>query len=488
MASPLLDARLAMKARTATNLALLTVAMGSSGVSHAQSSKADGAGAQGSELVLSGPAPTRTMSLREAVAFAREHQPSLLTALARVRAAQEDTRIARAQWLPSLGVTAQVFEATANNSTASYLGVRGVDLPRIGGTRVVDHPGWDPQASTLAAVGLDQEVFDFGRIGAQAAVADAALYAERFTADAERLRIDLVVRESFFAVLGAKSILRAADGAYSRAKVHSDQAAAGVKSGLHAPIELTRAQADLARFDVARVQAVGGVRSAQAALAAAIGAVDLVDATSEDGAIAPLPPLSEALRSVETRDPTVRAAAAQLGAQRALTRAVAAESRPDLFVSGGLSGRAGGATPSSGPEARGDGWVPEVPNWHAGLVLRWPLFDPVVRARARSAGVREEVAAQSLASVRQQQAAAVQRAYVQFEVAKASLVALTRAAEAARANYGQAEARFKGGLGTSIEIADAESVRTSAEIQLAVGQFELSRIRAVIARLLAEES
>jgi len=483
----LLNARHAMRRRTATNLTLLGVALVRTSAL-AQPLSAGGAGSSGSELVLASPSPARSLTLREALAYAREHQPSILTALARVRAAQEETRVARARWLPSVGATAQIFEATANNSTASYLGVRSVDLPRIGGTRGTDPPSWAPQASTLAALGVDQEVFDFGRIGAQAAVADAALQAERFSADAERLRINLVVKESFFAVLGAKSILTAATGAYARAKAHSDQAAARVKSGLHAPLELTRAQADLARFDVARVQAMGSVRSAQALLAAAIGAPDLVDAVGDEGAVPPLPPLSEALGAGDQRDPVVRAAAAQLDAQRAVTRAVAAESRPDLFLSAGISGRAGGATPSSGPEASGDGWVPEVPNWHAGLVLRWPLYDPVVRARARSAGAREEVAVQSLALVQQQRAAAVQRAYVQFEVAQVALSALTRATEAARANYAQAEARFKAGLGTSIEIADAEAVRTSAEIQLAVGQFELLRIRAVIARLLAEES
>jgi outer membrane protein len=60
--------------------------------------------------------------------------------------------------------------------------------------------------------------------------------------------------------------------------------------------------------------------------------------------------------------------------------------------------------------------------------------------------------------------------------------------EAARANYAQAEARFKAGLGTALELADAEYLRTDAEIQLAGGQFELSRARAVLGKLLAEES
>jgi outer membrane protein TolC len=428
------------------------------------------------------------MSLSEALAYARLHQPSLKIVLARVRAAEEDTRLARAQWLPFLGATAQAFEATENNSSASYLTVHGPDLPRIGGTRVPDHPSWSPSASTLVAAGVDQEVFDFGRIGAQAAVADATLMTERYSAQAERFRIDLVVKESFYGVLTAKAIMRAAANAYNRAKAHSDLASAGVKSGLHAPIELTRALADLTRFDVARVRAMGGVSSAQAVFAAAVGTPDLVlDASGEAGAVPPLVPLPDALRSLDVRDPLVKGAAAQLQTSRAITRAASADMRPDLLLSATISGRAGGAPPTSGPAADGSGWVPETPNWHAGLVLRWPLYDPIVAARTRSARAREEVAASSLALVRQQEVAAVEGAYVQVEVARASLVALERATEAARANYAQAEARFRAGLGTAVELADAEEVRTSAEIQLAVGEFELSRTRAIVARLLAEE-
>ena len=52
----------------------------------------------------------------------------------------------------------------------------------------------------------------------------------------------------------------------------------------------------------------------------------------------------------------------------------------------------------------------------------------------------------------------------------------------------EAEARFKAGLGTALELADAEYLRTEAEIQLAGGQFELSRTRAVLGKLMAEES
>ena len=55
-----------------------------------------------------------------------------------------------------------------------------------------------------------------------------------------------------------------------------------------------------------------------------------------------------------------------------------------------------------------------------------------------------------------------------------------------RANYAQADARFKAGLGTSVELADAEGLRTEAEIQLVLGEFELARARAAFGRTIAE--
>ncbi|HEY2370214.1 MAG TPA: TolC family protein, partial [Polyangiaceae bacterium] len=62
---------------------------------------------------------------------------------------------------------------------------------------------------------------------------------------------------------------------------------------------------------------------------------------------------------------------------------------------------------------------------------------------------------------------------------------LERAATAAVANYEQADARFKAGLGTAIEIADAEALRAQTEIDLALGKFDLAKARAQLDRAIA---
>jgi outer membrane protein TolC len=437
-------------------------------------------------------AGVRAMSLPDALAYGRAHQPTLRSALSRVTAAEADAGIPRAQWSPTFGAALEAFEGTTNNTTAQYVGAPHVDLPRIGATRAVggfDAPGvWRPATSTLAAVGANQEVFDFGRIAAQAAVSDLAAEAERRHAEGERLRIDLVIREAYYGVLGAQAVLRAAEGAFQRARGHRDLAAAGVKSGLHAPIELTRAEADLTRFDVGQIRAGGAVRGAQAVFAAAVGVDDLLlDAVGEPPAPAPQPPLGDALQRAADRDPALKEARARAGTAEAVTRAVGAETRPDLALTATFSARMGTATPSSGAASDKYGPLPSTPNWDVGLVLRWPFLDPVVSARGKAAAARAETARADLAAASQQERARVQEAYVALEESEAALLGLDRALDAARANYAQAEARFKAGLGTSLELADAETVRTDAEIQVAVGQFEARRASAVVTRLLGED-
>jgi len=127
-----------------------------------------------------------------------------------------------------------------------------------------------------------------------------------------------------------------------------------------------------------------------------------------------------------------------------------------------------------------------VPNWDVGVVLTWPLFDGVVSARKSASRAEEQVRREEIGLVHQEEVAAVREAYVAVDVARAALPGLRRAVDAAKANYDQADARFRAGLGTSVELADAEAVRTDADIQLALGEFDLARARAAFGRTIAE--
>jgi len=440
---------------------------------------------------IEAPQPSRTMTMAEALAYAHEHQPAIHAGLSRIAARMAEATVPSGQWLPTVAVTAQLYGMTANNTTGSYLATQYLDVPRIGGTAAQSQSSASlaPYPATLVGAGLLQEVFDFGRIGAQRAAADDLVTVEKHRSEVLRLDIDFGVEEAYFSVLAAKAIIAASDEAYERSRVHRDLAKRGVDSGLRSPIELTRAEADLARFDVGRIKARGGLALAQGVLAAAIGAPDpAIDTSPEAVHPSDLPTMAQAVQMVEARDPFLAEAIAQLKASEQRTRAVGAELRPDLSFTATLTGRAGGAPPSSPlqPTPSGNGWVPDVPNWDVGLVLSWPLFDGTISARRDAARAMEQVRRDEIDVAREQEVARVRRAFVAVGVARSAIVALQNAVTAARANYEQADARFRAGIGNAVELADAEAVRTDAEIRRALGRFDLARARAVFGRAVAE--
>ncbi len=426
------------------------------------------------------------MTLDQALAYARAHQPQLRSALAEWSARKSDARVPRAAWLPTLGATAQLIYGSVNNSSASYLNVPEVDLPRIGATPGVRTASWSPSGSTLAALSLGQEVFDFGRIAAQAAVADAQADVARANSDDVALAIGLSVEETFHAVLAAKDVQVATEEAYRRASTHRDYAQAGVKTGMRPPIDLTRAQADVAQLEVRRIAAAAGVRASRAALAAAIGADVLeVDAAPIDDRRA-APSFDEALRLAASRNPAIAGALARVRAQQSSSKEILRELAPNVFASATLSGRAGGAAPSSGAIPYGGGWLPDVANWNLGLVLQWNVFDATVLQRRQASLAREEEARADLELARIAVNFAAERSYLAYDAADKTLPGLQAALVAAQDNDVQADARFRAGLGNNVELADAEAILTNAELELAVGRFNVARTRAELGRAIGE--
>ena len=440
---------------------------------------------------IDAPQPARAMTIAEALTYAHEHQPAIHAALSRIAARTAEATIPSGRWLPTVAVTAQLYGMTANNTTGSYLSTQFLDIPRIGGTASQSQStaSLAPYPATLVGAGLLQEVFDFGRIAAARAAADDLVTVEKRRAEVAKLDIDFGVEEAYFAVLAAKAVIVASDDAYERSRVHRDLAKRGVDAGLRSPIELTRAEADLARFDVGRIKARGGLALAQSVFATSIGAPDAaIDTSGEAPQPSDMPTMAQAVQMVAARDPVLAEAIAQLKASEQRTRAVGAELRPDLSLTATLTGRAGGAPANSPlqPTPGGGGWLPDVPNWDVGLVLSWPLFDGTISARRDAAQATEQVRRDEIDVAREQEVARVRQAYVGVGVARSTLVALENAVLASHANYAQADARFRAGIGNAVELADAEAVRTDAEIRRALGQFELAQSRAAFGRAIAE--
>lgn len=427
-------------------------------------------------------------TLPDALAQARAHWPSLQAARARLEAAARDVDAASAQWLPTVGVMAEVVASTTNNSTTTTLSSSAVDLPRIGATPTRAESSFVPAASTLVAVGARQTLYDFGRITAQTAAASALRDLEREHVRGVALGLDLEVKRAFYAVLAAHAVLDESQHAFERAKAHRDFARQAVEAQVRPPIELTRAEADFARADVGRIRAESGLRAARLLLAALVGVPEQeLDAEGSLTAQTPLPDAQQVREAALVNDPALAGARAQTVALEQQAALIAGRRRPTLLATASFSGRSGGAAPSSGTTLPGAGFLPGIANYDLGVVLSWPLLDVAVRHQQEAAEARARAAQQDVEAAKVRVSQRALQLAERARVADVSLVALENAASAARANAAQADARFKAGLGTSLEIADAELLRTDAEINVALGRFEALTARAALETAMAEE-
>ncbi len=269
--------------------------------------------------------PVRAMSLAEALAYAEAHAPDLRAARARVEAVRTQRDVSQARWYPTVTGAVELFAGTANNSTGSYVPVSGFDNPRVSATaaRNASDNAWSPHATSLLGLGARQEVYDFGRISQQSAADALRTDAERISATGVKLVVDEAIEEAYFAVYAAKAVVQAAQSAMARAQVHRDQAKAAVDVGMRRPIDLTRAQAVLDRYELAGIRARGSVTVAQATLAATVGVPDrLLDIAATPPTPSELPSLQAAIEAAD-RNPELRSVVTLMRAQEKQTQAIA---------------------------------------------------------------------------------------------------------------------------------------------------------------------
>jgi outer membrane protein TolC len=139
-------------------------------------------------------------------------------------------------------------------------------------------------------------------------------------------------------------------------------------------------------------------------------------------------------------------------------------------------------------------WAPDTsdltpePSWTAGLTLSWQLFDGgrakaeqrVARANVTSAQAQRDALLVSLTSQ-------LELARAQIEANRVNVQASAEAVTAARAQLQLAEARYTQGLGSQIELADAQTAITTAEGNLVQAQWQLAEAWAQLRRAIGGE-
>ncbi len=313
-----------------------------------------------------------------------------------------------------------------------------------------------PFALTSAGLAVKQRLFDFGRADADLQGARATAQVASLGAVEKGVEIAFRVRSSYFAWLRARSGNQLATKRVAEAMGVRDQAEAFWKAGKRPKIDLTRAAAAL---EQARAESARASHTEQAAALAAGVAVGQAEALSGEPILPGSPPIATMpLASLEElardRHPRLKAAGLRLHAARSGLESARKSVLPELRAEVGYGFRARDLTPGQ--------------NWSAGVTLSGPLFDGFGGDRAiEQARAGEEAALAAAAGDRLEVVAAVRQAALAVASARLRIPGEEAALRSAEENLQFATGRYQAGVGSVIEVGDAQTLVAGAENRLA---------------------
>lgn len=426
---------------------------------------------------LAQPAPDQQpLTLDQAVTTALNRYPSIRVSQAEVRGAAAAIQLARTAYLPSIDAIGGVNRATRNN-------VLGLLLPSqiiapISGPVLNTNSVGSAWGSTVGVL-VTWEPFDFGLRQANIAVAEAARTRAEATISRTRLEIATVVADAALTVVAAQQTVVAAQAAVDRSGELLRITDALVKAELRPGAESSLARADQAAATAQLIRARQAVGEAKATLAAYLGVEPGAVNVAVGKLLAP-PAQLPAARTLEN-NPIVQVQNTVIAESQARLQVLDRSYFPRFSVQGTSYARGTGALPDGRLLGGVNGLGPNIQNWALGFTATFPVFQfPAIRARrsAENARLEAERARQDqvLVELKERRDRALAAYESSVQVAETTPVAV----EAANAAVQQARARYQSGLGTALEVADAQRRLAQAEIDNSLALLGIWRARLAV--------
>jgi outer membrane protein len=399
--------------------------------------------AQGALLAQVAPDSSSPITLEQAETTALANQPKMLAAQLRARASVERVRQARAGYKPMVAFNATgVRVADAGTSTAAG---------NITTSAVSDRFAYGGN--------LAQMVTDFGRTSALVNSARATANAQGELATLTRAQVRLNVRQSYYQVLGAEAILRAAQAALNNRALVSRQLSALAASELKSTLDVNFANVLQSEAELAVVRAESAVAQQRSHLATAMGSQTPIASTLVDVPATPeaLPATPESLLA---QSMTQRADLSALQSQqKAAAEFALAEKRlsyPTLNVLG-----AAGEVPFHDHTLH-DNYAA------AGFNLNIPILNGgAFRARQAEAELEANARTRDTDELRLEVGEQVRDSWYRANEAYRSLDVTARLVVQSKEALRLAQDRYDAGLGSIVELNEAQLNETSAEITAA---------------------
>jgi outer membrane protein len=411
------------------------------------------------------PEASRVLTLEEAIATADAHQPQLQQAIANASAAGSRQNETLGPLLPQISGTAALIGTQYFGQNSNVI---GLSTPSGGGNTYAQGGG----LRTTLSLTANQLIWDFGLTLDRYRSFQAAAKQYHFTADETRVQTHLTVRTAYYNARALRGLLAVARETLDNEKKHLDQTEAMVRVGTKPEIALAQEKTNYANDVFLLIQAQGNFSTGKAQLNEAIGVqgpldfevekIDQPPVEGEDERMDEL--LAQALKS----RPAYAAIVQQVDAQALLVNSYKGAYWPALSFQAGVFAYA--TRPSN---FAGD--------YYGELLLNWTLFNGLTNVSSVNEQKSNLVSLQAQRDQLEQQIRFdLEQSRDQVYATRSGLDSANQAVVNARELLRLAEGRYTTGVGSYIELGDAQVAYTNAQVQQIQAVFNLNNARATL--------
>lgn len=379
------------------------------------------------------------LSLRDAEALAIKNNPQISVSRLNALASQQVTREVQSSLWPQARIDITGVDSAENSRIAAG----GLNNPII-------------YERAAAGTTVSQLITDFGHTSNLVASARFNAKAEDQNAIATKEQVLVAVAEAFYNALQNRAILKVAQQTVDSRQLVVDQVGALTRSKLKSDLDLSFANVNLAQAQLLLLDAQNNDQAAMASLSAALGYTTLQNfqlAEETEALVPPAADVNQLIGLAFNQRPELLALQFQSQSNERLRRAQRDELFPTISALGAV-----GDTP-----VRND----HLSNWYGAVRVNVdiPVFNGFLfNAREREASLRKQATDERLRDLRDRIARDVRTSWLEATTAFQRVSVSQQLLNQSNQALDLATTRYKLGLGSIVELSQAQLQQTQAQI------------------------
>lgn len=397
--------------------------------------------------------PALHLTLAEAKRLAIQNNPQFTRAALTASAAHQVPAQYRASFEPSISGLLTGVGADDGSRLAAGTLSNPVIFHRVG-----------------SGLSLGQMITDFGRTTNLVQMSKLAADAQDQATETTRAEILLDTGRAYFGLLRAEAVMKVADQTVAARQLVADQVTALAQSSLKSTLDVSFANVNLAEAKLLQVQAQNDVQAADANLATALGLPGESRFIVSDEPMPP--PLADRVEGLIQQAIEDRPELKDLRLRQSAADRFAKAEHDLYFPNIGVSGTAGFVPTGNSTIRSRYGAV--------GLNVTIPIFSGgLFKARQAEAELKARAATQNISDLQNRITRDVRVAWLNATTAYDRLALTQQLLDEAQLALDLAQSRYDLGLGSIVELSQAQLSLTSAQIANASARYDYQTERVI---------